>query len=233
MNTNEPQADAPVLAVDAATDACTVALSAGGRIACRGGVMPREHAARLLGLVDEVLEELQVRVADLAGLAWCHGPGAFTGLRIAAGAVQGIAWGGRVPVIGVSTLAVMAQGAARRQGASRVCSALDARMGEVYWGCYARDDDTGLMHAVVEDRVCAPGDVVVPDGWGGFTAVGTGWSAYPEALAVRSGAPGATDDVTLPDARDLLPFAHHRIALGDTVAARDAVPVYLRDRVTG
>ncbi|MFV8833448.1 tRNA (adenosine(37)-N6)-threonylcarbamoyltransferase complex dimerization subunit type 1 TsaB [Aquisalimonas sp.] len=233
MNTTAPGPDAPILAVDAATDACTVALSAGGRTACRGGVMPREHAARLLGLVDEVMEELQVRVADLAALAWCHGPGAFTGLRIAAGAVQGIAWGGSVPVVGVSTLAVLAQGAARRQAATHVCSALDARMGEVYWGCYALDTGSGLMLPASEDRVCAPEEVTVPGAWAGFTAVGSGWSAYPEALSARTGAPDARDDVELPDARDLLPFARHRAALGDTVAARDAVPVYLRDRVTG
>lgn len=233
MTTIDAGDDVPILAVDAATDACTVALSAGGRMACRGGMMPREHAARLLGLVDEVMDELHVEVPDLAAVAWCHGPGAFTGLRIAAGAVQGIAWGGEIPVIGVSTLAVMAQGAARRQGAVRVCSALDARMGEVYWGCYAYDSEAGLMRPGGSDRVCAPGDVSTPEEWRGFAAVGSGWSTYPDALIARTGEPDAIDEVDLPDARDLLPFARYRLAHGEAGSAGDAVPVYLRDRVTG
>ncbi|WP_290648654.1 tRNA (adenosine(37)-N6)-threonylcarbamoyltransferase complex dimerization subunit type 1 TsaB [Aquisalimonas sp.] len=223
----------PILALDTATDACSVALEANDRLAWRCQVTPREHASRLLGLVDEVMGELGLMPANLAAVAWCHGPGSFTGVRIAAGVVQGIAWATRVPVVGESTLAVMAQGAHRRSRARRVWSALDARMGEVYWGAYRLDEVSGLMRPLARDRVCAPGALTVPETWDDAVAVGTGWQVYGEELAARVGPPAALDEVALPDARDLLPFARHRLARRQTVTPRDAVPVYLRDRVTG
>ncbi|MDN3519664.1 tRNA (adenosine(37)-N6)-threonylcarbamoyltransferase complex dimerization subunit type 1 TsaB [Aquisalimonas lutea] len=223
----------PVLAVDTATDACSVAAGAGGAEAWRHAVAPRGHAARVLAMIDEVLAELGVQVADLGGVAWCHGPGAFTGVRIAAGVAQGIAWAHRLPVIGVSTLAVLAQGAHRRFGATRVRVAMDARMGEVYWGEYALEEASALMRATAADRVCRPEAVPeagAGEAWGG---VGTGWGAYGEILAARCPGPERLDPEALPDARDLIPLARERLERGDVVAARDAVPVYLRDRVTG
>lgn len=222
-----------VLAVDTATDACSVAAGTEGAEAWRHVVAPRGHAARVLAMIDEVLGELGVGVADLGGVAWCHGPGAFTGVRIAAGVVQGIAWAHRLPVAGVSTLAALAQGAHRRFGATRVRVAMDARMGEVYWGEYALDEASVLMRRAAPDRVCRPEAVQAVDDGEAWTGVGTGWGAYAEVLAGGNAAPQRLDPEALPDARDLIPLALERLECGDVVAARDAVPVYLRDRVTG
>ena len=220
----------PILAVDAATDACSVALAVDGEVVHRHEIAPRMHASRLLDLITEVLEARGVGPADLRAVAWCHGPGSFTGVRIAAGVVQGIAWGAGLPVIGVSTLATLAQGCHRRLGAERVSTALDARMGEVYWGCYIHDADTGLMQPAMEDRVCSPEDVPLASPG---VASGTGWQAYQGVLEERVGLPLEMDQVALPEARDLIPHALVRLATGEVGTARGAVPVYLRDRVTG
>ncbi|MFO7857679.1 MAG: tRNA (adenosine(37)-N6)-threonylcarbamoyltransferase complex dimerization subunit type 1 TsaB, partial [Ectothiorhodospiraceae bacterium] len=120
----------PWLAVDTATDACSVALETSAGIAGRFEIAPRGHAGRLLELLDETLAEAGVRPADLGVVVWCHGPGAFTGVRVAAGVAQGIAWAHALPAVGVSTLATVAQGVARRRGITSVRVAMDARMGE-------------------------------------------------------------------------------------------------------
>lgn len=223
----------PLLALDTATDACSVAVGDGERVVSRFAVMPRRHAARVLPLIDEVLQEAGLVPADLGAVAWGHGPGAFTGVRIAAGVVQGIAWSRDLPVVGVSTLAALAQGAFRRHGARRVWSALDARMGEVYWGGYALEDGADVMVAAVPDCVSAPAQVPVTPDLVDAAGIGTGWEAHGQALAGRVGEAALMDGEALPDARDLLPLARHALRAGCWVAARDAAPVYLRDRVTG
>lgn len=223
----------PLLALDTATDACSVAIGDGNSVFSRFAVLPRQHAARILPLIDEVLEEAGLAPTDLGAVAWGHGPGAFTGVRIAAGVVQGIAWGRDLPVVGVSTLAALAQGAFRRHGARTVCSALDARMGEVYWGGYVLEDGGDAMVAMVPDCVSDPAQVPLSPALADAAGIGTGWQAYGQALAGRVGLPALVDGEALPDARDLLPLARHALRAGQWAAARDAAPVYLRDRVTG
>ena len=221
--------DTPILALDTSTDACSVAVAWRGTVHRALEVIPRGHAGRILDMAATVLGRHGLRPGDAGLVAWCCGPGAFTGVRIAASAVQGIAWGAGAPVVGVSTLAVLAQGAFRRDAATRVASALDARMGQVYWGGYERDAGTGLMVSVLADRVGAPGAMPA---FAGALGAGSGWETYPEALAAACGAPVTVDPGAVPDAQDLIPFARRALADGTTVAAAEAVPVYLRDRVT-
>ena len=223
----------PLLALDAVTDACSVAVHDGDRVFCRFAVMPRQHAARMLPLIDEVLEEAGLVAADLGAVAWGHGPGAFNGVRIAAGVVQGIAWSRELPVVGVSTLAALAQGAYRRHGVRTVWSALDARMGEVYWGGYVLEEGADVMVAAVPDCVGDPAQVPVSRALADAAGIGTGWQAYRQALTERVGSPALVDGEALPDARDMLPLARHALRAGQWTTARDAAPVYLRDRVTG
>lgn len=219
-----------LLAIDTATEACSVAVQTPQGVFERWIEAPREHGDRVLGMVDAVLDEGGIAAADLDAIAFGRGPGAFTGVRIAAGLVQGMAAALDRPVVPVSTLAAIAQGVHRRTGHERVLAALDARMGEVYWGAYVLDE-TGVMQAVDEECVIGPSSVPFPEGVG-WAGAGTGWSRYDgvltervgDALAVRLGH-------ALPEARDLLPAAAMAYAAGKAVPAEQALPVYLRDRV--
>mgnify|MGYP006289703759 CR=1 FL=1 len=219
-----------LLALDTATEACSVALDADGREFGRWVEAPREHGDRLLGMIDAVLAEAGLAKTDLDAVAYGRGPGAFTGVRIAVAAVQGIAYALDCPVIPVSTLAALAQGAHRRHGATRVLAAIDARMGEVYWGAWHADDG-GVMQPVTAEAVAKPEAVEWPGG-AGWHGTGTGWEAHRDVLERAAGDRLAANlGRALPDARDMLPLARAARARGETVDAAHALPVYLRDRV--
>ncbi len=218
------------LALDTATEACSVAVAVGDAVHERWEEVPREHGDRVVGMIDAVLAEGGVDRSAIDGLAFGRGPGAFTGVRIAVGLVQGIATGLDLPVVPVSTLAAIAQGVHRRTGDERILAAIDARMGEVYWGAYTVGDD-GVVAAAGEECVAAPDAVPLPPG-DGWVGAGTGWARYPEALGNRVGKRLARDlGHALPAARDMLPLAAADFAAGRGVDAEAALPVYLRDRV--
>lgn len=219
---------AKILALDTSTEACSAALLYGTDIIERFEALPRGHAGRILGMLEEVLAEAGLAIAELDAVAFCRGPGAFTGVRIACGVVQGIAFGADLPVAPLSTLAVLAQGALREHGAQRVVAAIDARMSEVYIGEYRAVN--GLMTLQGEEAVAAP-ETLGPVAGEPWVGVGTGWAAYGEALQARLGTPMAAFDA-LPRARDCLPLAAAVLTEGRAVSAFEAVPVYLRDKVT-
>lgn len=220
-----------ILALDTATEACSAALEVDGEIRERYAVEPRAHGRLLLPMAEELLAEAGVAVARLDTLAFGCGPGAFTGLRIAAGVVQGLAFGADLPVVAVSDLRIVAQGAVIRDGAGQIAVAMDARMSEVYWGTFEARE--GLATPVGEECVTAPGSVPVPEGQG-WLGVGTGWSAYREALEGAVGdRVGVLDAERLPRASDMLAPAREAFRAGRAVAPDQAVPVYLRNTVAG
>lgn len=223
-----------ILALDAATEACTVALDQDGRRWERHSMTPRGHARELLGMVEAVLNEAGLTRDRIRLVVYGRGPGAFTGVRIGVGVAQGLAWGLEVPVAGVSTLAAIAQGMARRHGAKRVLTAMDARMDEVYWAACVAERDSGLMRALDRETVSAVDLVRLPDDWTGYTAAGTGWGAHGDRLtALLSHTPALTEPDALPSALDLLDYGAYAWAVGDVHPADQALPIYLRDRVTG
>ena len=214
-----------LIAIEAATEACSVALRVDDTVLARHEVAPRKHAELVLPMVDGLLKEAGLRLADLDALAFGRGPGAFTGVRIAAGVVQGLAFGTQKPVIPISTLAALAQGAA--SGSTSIAAAIDARMGEVYWGLFTVGTD-GLVVAAGEERVCKADSLEVPKGRDWF-GVGTGWGTYGDMLSGRFGErlKGAAGD-RLPTAREVLQLAAREFEAGRTVTAEEALPVYLR-----
>ncbi|STF66969.1 protease YeaZ [Escherichia coli] len=129
-----------ILAIDTATEACSVALWNDGTVSAHFELCPREHTQRILPMVQDILTTSGTSLTDINALAYGRGPGSFTGVRIGIGIAQGLALGAELPMIGVSTLMTMAQGAWRKNGATRVLAAIDARMGEVYWAEYQRDE---------------------------------------------------------------------------------------------
>ncbi|MCR8722048.1 tRNA (adenosine(37)-N6)-threonylcarbamoyltransferase complex dimerization subunit type 1 TsaB, partial [Pseudomonas syringae] len=163
-----------LLALDTATEACSVALLHDGKVLSHYEVIPRLHAQRLLPMIKELLAEAGVAMSALDAIAFGRGPGAFTGVRIAIGVVQGLAFALERPVLPVSNLAVLAQRAFREHGVSQVASAIDARMDEVYWGCYR--ETAGEMRLLGNEAVMAPELATLPvDASGQWFGSGTGW----------------------------------------------------------
>jgi tRNA threonylcarbamoyladenosine biosynthesis protein TsaB len=215
-----------LLALDTATEACSVALLHDGRVLSHYEVIPRLHAQRLLPMIQTLLGEAGIALSAVDALAFGRGPGAFTGVRIAVGVVQGLAFALERPVLPVSTLATIAQRAYREHGAEQVAVAIDARMDEVYWGCYRIHQ--GEMQLAGSEAVLPPEQVSLPRGSAGqWFGAGTGWG-YASRLTVH---PSAADATLLPHAEDLLALAGFAWQRGEAVEADQAQPIYLRDNV--
>ncbi|WP_226570604.1 tRNA (adenosine(37)-N6)-threonylcarbamoyltransferase complex dimerization subunit type 1 TsaB [Mangrovibacter yixingensis] len=220
-----------ILAIDTATEACSVAVWNDGKTYAHFELCPREHTQRILPLVQDLLNQSGVSLSDVDALAFGRGPGSFTGVRIGIGIAQGLALGAQLPLAGVSTLATMAQGAFRLSGATRVLCAIDARMGEVYWAEYQRDAQ-GQWHGEETECVCKPEAVTarLQQLEGEWVTVGTGWEAWPE-MAKDTGLSVTSAGVTLPMAEDMLPFAIQAVEQHKTLAVEQSEPVYLRNEV--
>lgn len=221
-----------LLALDTASDNCSVALWQAGQVLARCEFAPRRHGELLLPMIDAVLAEAQLPLAACDAIAFGRGPGSFTGLRIAAAVTQGLAFGADLPVLPVSDLAALAEGAhAEGEAPPAVAVLLDARLQEVYAGWYVWQG--GRMQPVAADALLAPAALAMPATPAGadWVGVGPGWAAYPEALAHLQPAvrPGRAD--LLPEARHLLPQALADWSAGVRLPASAALPVYLRDAV--
>jgi tRNA threonylcarbamoyladenosine biosynthesis protein TsaB len=210
-----------LLAFDTSTRWLTVACVDGDTLAERRELAEQAHSQRIVPLIDAVLQEAGVELAQLDAVAFGAGPGTFTGVRIACGVAQGLALGAGLRVVAVSTLEAIAQSSQRE----RVIACLDARMREVYVGFYRREADRWIVER--EPAVLHPDDVAaLPGAWDG---AGDGFAAYP-ALTQRLGL-RHVDAAVVPEARAIAALAAPRVAAGDTVSAADALPLYVRHRV--
>ncbi|WP_033079520.1 tRNA (adenosine(37)-N6)-threonylcarbamoyltransferase complex dimerization subunit type 1 TsaB [Thalassotalea sp. ND16A] len=222
------------LAIDASTEACSVALCYQGNRYSRYQLCPQSHSLMLLPMVDEVLNEANITLAQLDGLIFGQGPGSFTGVRIGIGVAQGLAYSANLPVVGVSTLQTMAQQAFINKGQTQVISAIDARMAETYCGLFAIDANQ-IMQPVIKEAVIAPASVndYITDHRNddSLHGVGSAWNAYKEQLANIDDI-SINDDIEFPTAVAMLAIGKAEFALGNSVAAEQAQPVYLRDTVT-
>jgi len=225
-----------ILALDTATEACSAALLVDGRLIVREEEFARGHAEHILPMVDAVLAEGGVGLAQIDALAFGRGPGGFTGVRLAASVVQGLAFASGRPVVPVSDLSAVAQRAFELPGTpARVLVCNDARMHEVYWGCFQRAGD-GLAVLVGAEHVGAPSAIVLPEGWAALPAgavggVGRGFRAYPELLPGVTPAVTVVQDDILPRAAEIARLAVPEVAAGRLLQPDDAIPVYLRDDV--
>lgn len=220
-----------ILAIDAATQACSAALYDDGAVQQRFEVAPREHANLLLPMAHELLAQAEWRLPDLDVLAFGRGPGAFTGLRIAAGTAQGLAFGSALPVAPISDLAALAAGAYRVGNAGRVLTVADARMHEVYWCAFEMRGTDTEPHPVLAERVSAPGDLVETNYDNSWSPAGNGWSPYEAQLAPLAARVDGVPEVVYPSAADIARLGAIRAARGELVSAEEALPVYVRDDV--
>jgi len=215
-----------ILALDTSTEYCSVALSIDGVLDERETRAGQRHSALVLGMVDALLRARGVHLRELDAIAFGEGPGSFTGLRIACGVVQGLAFGADVPVVGVGTLLAMAHGS----GVERVVCCLDARMHEVYHGAYVRGAD-GTWNAVHEPSVCAPANAPRLEG-AAWLGCGSGFAAYREALEARyAGQLTGMEPERFPHARDIAALGAVRVDAGLAASAEHAAPLYIRDKV--
>src|SRR5689334_1979423 len=171
-----------ILALDASTDACSVALDIDGASTHIFELAAKSHTQRLLPMVDEILNAANCTLKDVNAIAFGRGPGSFTGLRICMGVVQGLAFGANLPVIPVSTLHAMTQGflSDHPNNSLPVLAALDARMDEIYWGLFSAEK---IPHALTAEHVMKPADLYEQSSITSlkqkFVAIGPGWH-YPD-----------------------------------------------------
>jgi tRNA threonylcarbamoyladenosine biosynthesis protein TsaB len=216
-----------LLGLDTATEACSAALFIDGELAERYQLAPREHGSLILPMIESLLNEAGLSPQQLDGLAFGRGPGSFTGVRIAAGVAQGIAYGAELPVVPVSTLAAIAQGIHRQTGAPNVLAAIDARMQEIYWGQFQMGVG-GLMASAGPEVVVSPAQAPLPKE-GRWTGAGTGWGTYGRELIELLGERVVEEIPScFPHAQDILALARPAFETGDTLTAEQALPVYLR-----
>jgi tRNA threonylcarbamoyladenosine biosynthesis protein TsaB len=175
-----------LLAIETATDSLSLAVLAGGRVHEATLAAGQRQAELILGEIDALLARAGLTVGALDGIAYGAGPGSFTGLRIACGVAQGIAAARRLPVLGVSTLAAIAEAS----GAARVVACLDARMGEVYHAAFEKRG--AALHEVIASGLHRPELVPLPPG-AGWTGCGGGFAAHRDGAAgrraIRGGSP--------------------------------------------
>lgn len=217
-----------ILALDTSTEACSVALLLDGELRMRFQLTERSHAELVLPMVAGLLDEAGIALADLDGLAFGRGPGAFTGLRIACGVVQGLALGAALPVVPVSSLAAVAAQVPAATGETvLVCN--DARMGEVYWCLYRREADGNVTP--LGDEAVSPPDGVLARMPPAAHAAGNALPRYP-ALAERLRKAGLQlHDGLYPRADAIARLGAVELAAGRGVPAEQALPVYVRDNV--
>ena len=227
-----------ILAIDTATESCSAALLLDERLLQREQLLARGAAETILPMVEELLTEAGVRLSMLSAIAFGRGPGAFTGVRLAASVTQGLAFGAGLKVVPVSDLQALAQRVLDEAGGiERVLVCTDARMHEVYCGCFERTTD-GFARPSGEERVARPEDVSLPPPWaarpgaapGRVAGVGSGFTVYPrlrEELQLD-----AIFEGLLPRAAEVARLAVWEVKSGRIFSAEQALPVYLRDDVT-
>jgi len=217
------------LAIDTVTEACSVALWLDGEIHAYEEVVYQQHTERVLPMVHGVLADTETTLSQLDAIVFDRGPGSFTGLRIGAGVTQGLALALDTPVIPVSSLATLAQGAWRLDSQQRVIACIDARQAEVYWAGYHLKNEN--MVAISKEQLGDARTIQnLPQGdWYG---VGTGFGRYPNELAALTGVRWlGTQSRRYPLAQDMFPLALAAWQQQQYVTAADAIPVYLRDNV--
>ena len=223
-----------LLAIETATEACSVALLHGGVLIDRSELAPRRHAELILPMAEELLAEAGIVRKQLDAIAVGQGPGAFTGVRLAISVAQGLALALDIPVVPVSSLAALAMQAP--QNGAAILAAIDARRAEIYAGAFQMgtggiDSQINSPRPLMKECVTSAADLLLPqaEAW---NVLGTGWRAYGGAIRERLPSPPRwTDGDRYPQACDVARLAAPLFAAGKSVAPEQALPVYLRDKV--
>lgn len=232
-----------IIAIETATEACSAALlikKAGKQsLYKRFQLAPREHTKLILPMLDEVLAEAKLQLADVDAIAFGRGPGAFTGLRIATGIAQGLALSVDKPTIPVSSLHAMALAANKdaepKKNEQSIVVAIDARMGEVYWAEYNIVE--GKVELIGEEQLSSPEVMFKKTEIFAQTrqvnVIGSGWDEYIDRFEESYSISINLNHFTkrFPDAVEVSELALLSFEKGETYSLEDAQPVYLRNNV--
>jgi tRNA threonylcarbamoyladenosine biosynthesis protein TsaB len=219
-----------ILAIETATEACSAALLNDDSLSERYQLAPRQQSELILPMVDELMNEAGLSALQLDAIAFGRGPGAFTGVRLAAAVTQGIAFAAELPVLPVSTLAAMAEFTFHQYETECVYTAIDARMKEVYWAVFTKQQDR--LVEIQAEAVIAPEYVEFTENYPGI-GVGSGWKTYQDVLTEKLGTQliGIEPDV-YPRAASIARLGARLLEQDGAVQADQAIPVYLRNKVT-
>lgn len=219
-----------ILAIDTSTEACSSALAINGKIYQRFLVAPRQQTRYILPIINDLLCKSGIALTDLDAIAFSRGPGSFSGVRIGISVTQGLALGANIPVIGVSTLATLAQGAWRKTGSHTVISAIDARINEVYLAKYFLQKD-GFWIGELSETILKVGQITEfsKSIAGKWVYAGTGWKNYASLITIDQ--PHASfGKILFPMAQDMLPLATHLWMEGKAISVEQAEPTYIRHK---
>lgn len=220
-----------LLALDTSSNACSVALQIGEKIEVAHVVKPREHTAILVPMIETILRDAGMELADLDGIVLGNGPGSFIGMRIAASVAQGMAFGAGLKIVPVSSLAAIAAETFSEHEGPRVLVAQDAHMNEVYLVSFVRDKE-GLPVAEGEVRLHKVTERLGSDiDENNLLAAGAGWQRYPELLEINEQVRKGQVDILYPNARFLLGLGGRDWIAGGAISPHEVVPEYVRMQV--
>lgn len=214
-----------ILAIETSSELASCALLRGDVVTSRDSSGVRTHSQSILPMIQQLLAEAGIALADCDAIAYGSGPGSFTGVRTACGIAQGLGFGADLPLLPIVTLDAMALACHQQFPSGQdILAVLDARMGEVYWAQYRFADglQTVLAPALSSPALVQPlGDVV---------ACGNGLAAYAAEFAGQPFAFGAHAGI-MPHAIQIGQLARSAFAAGQGVSAADAQPLYLRNKI--
>ncbi len=226
-----------ILAVDTSADTCSVSLFNQGVWSQFHEVMPRQHANRVLGIIEQVLKEQSLVLSDLDAVVYGQGPGSFTGLRISAGIAQGYSLALDIPVFGVSTLSTLAMSIVDAPIGTVILPCIDARMNQVYWSPHLVDSQ-GIPRPIGAETVQDPHTLLADPDWQSCIAIGNGWAYHaemPEAvlamvLPVTDPSTARFGDTEQPIAANMIRWVQATHPVAQKPGAVE--PIYIRDNVT-
>ena len=210
-----------ILAIDTCTEAASITLSISGQKTSRAILNREKSSSHILKLCNEVFSETNIELNEIDAIAYTKGPGAFTGVRMCVGVVQGLSLASDIPTMGFSTLELLGYKAASRLNSAKIAIAVDARMGEVYWAIY----EHGLL---LNERICGPDNVdkLNED----YIGVGSGWKSYKESLTLQSDV-NRIESSFYPESGDLINLFLSAIKNGQMATLKLPQPTYLRNNV--
>ena len=218
-----------LLAIDTVTEMASIALLVNDELLVDEAFVPQQHTKVILPMIQQQMATAGLTFNQLDAIAFSRGPGSFTGLRICASITQGLAIANDLPVIPVSTLAILAQGSYRIDQATNVVACLDARRNEVYWGLFKQEN--GVMQLIGDEMVIAP-EKVKTETSGPWHGVGSGFKSYAAELETnRQVHLESIEPERYPLAQDALAQAKIAWQRQQVVDASFAIPTYLRDNI--